>query len=121
MVFRAGIGTGNNTLSSSEFILEAIPFRTTGGGTAGGNRGAFTNNGNESIFVVANNKASDLVFVSPIDGSNVTLGAFQYINYVRNNDTSAFGLLLAAPGIATFTDRNAGRSRPRHNYPVRRR
>jgi hypothetical protein len=106
LVFRAGTGTGNNTLSSSEFILEAIPFRTSGGGTGGGNRGAYTNNGNESIFVVTNNKATDLSFTSPIDGSNTTLGAFQYINYVRNNNTGNFGLLLAAPGIATMTDRN---------------
>ncbi|HEX2476032.1 MAG TPA: PEP-CTERM sorting domain-containing protein, partial [Lacipirellulaceae bacterium] len=57
----------------------------------------------ESIFVVVNNKASDLVFTSPIDSSSITLPGFNYVSYVRNNDTSAFGTLK---GISAFMDRN---------------
>jgi hypothetical protein len=103
LVFRAGIGTSNNTLSSSEFILEAVLFRTSGGGTGGGVRGDFLNNGNETMFLVANNRETPLIFTSPIDGTDVTLNAFEYIPYIRNNDTGDFGTIK---GIDNFEDRN---------------
>ena len=59
MIFRAGVGTAHGTLQSGDQIVEAIMFR-------GGNRhGHYTNNGDETIFLVANNKATDLTFASP--------------------------------------------------------
>jgi hypothetical protein len=104
LLFRAGPGTTNNTLSSTEFVIEAIAYRTTGGGT-GGPRGNFVNNGNESIFIVTNNQANSLQFTSPIDGTTVTLAGNQYIPYVRNNDTGAWGTLKA---ISNFTTPASG-------------
>jgi hypothetical protein len=97
MLFRAGIGTGNNTLSSGEQIVEAIMFR--GAGAPGSTRGAYLNNGNETIFLVANNNSTPLMFASPIDGSNVMLNGFEYIPYVRNNETGMFG---EVKGISVF-------------------
>jgi hypothetical protein len=97
MLFRAGIGTANNTLQSGDQIVEAIMFR---GVDAAGNRGAYTNNGNETIFLVANNNANPLTFESPVDGSDVMLTGFQYIPYVRNNETGMFG---EVKGITPFT------------------
>ena len=89
MLFRAGVGTGNNTLGSGDQIIEAILFRGVFGA---GNRGDYENNGNETIFVVANNKSTDLTFTSPIDNATpVTLPGFHYIPYVRNNETETFG------------------------------
>jgi hypothetical protein len=103
LVFRAGPATGANTLSSTEFVMEVIAFRTTGLGTGGGPRAPYVNNGNESIFIVANNQANSLNFSSPVDGSNITLNANQYISYVRNNVTSTFGTLKAAANYTTPT------------------
>jgi hypothetical protein len=103
LVFRAGILTGNNTLSSSEFILEAILYRTTGGGTAGGPRAPFVNNGMESMFLVANNKVTPLTFASPIDGTDVILNGFEYIPYIHNRETDVWAALKPA---GAFTDRN---------------
>jgi hypothetical protein len=100
LLFRAGIGTGNNTLSSGEQIVEAIMFRGVG---AAGNRGSYVNNGDETIFLVANNNANALTFQSPIDGSDVTLNGFQYIPYVRNNATNMFGQIK---GISDFNPTN---------------
>jgi hypothetical protein len=96
VLFRAGIGTAQNTLSSSEFILEANLWRNNVLG------GAYANNGNETIFVIANNKATDLVFTSPIDATSVTLTGFQYTSYVHNKTTDVFGVVK---GATAFTDR----------------
>jgi hypothetical protein len=85
--FRAGIGAADNTLQAAEFIYEALLFSN------GTNSGAYTNNGNETFFLVANNQNSSLSFTSPIDSSNVTLNAYQYIAYIKNNATNTFGLL----------------------------
>ena len=108
LLFRAGIGTTNNTLSGSEFIVEAIAWRSSGGGTGGGARANFPENGNATVFTVVNNQDAELTFASPIDGTDVTLAPFQYINYVRDNNTTTnnFALLNNA-GAANMTDRNS--------------
>jgi hypothetical protein len=93
VILRAGAGTAHNTLQNADQVVEAILFR------AAMNRGAYTNNGNETIFLVANNKATDLTFPSPIDGTTVTLTGFQYIPYVLNHDTNMFGQVK---GISAF-------------------
>jgi len=95
--FRAGVGTGNNTLQAAEFIYEVLLFSN------GTNSGAYTNNGNESIFIVANNQGSGTSFTSPIDSSNISLGANQYVAYVKNNTTNTFGQLK---GISNMVDMN---------------
>jgi hypothetical protein len=96
VILRAGAGTAHNTLQAADQVVEAILFR---GGVPNPNRGAYTNNGNETIFLVANNKATDLTFNSPIDGTPVTLTGFQYIPYVQNHDTNMFGQVK---GITAF-------------------
>ena len=96
LLLRAGVGTDNNTLQSGEQIVEAIVFR-------GGNRGDYVNNGNETIFLVANNNADPITFESPIDGTDVMLNGFQYIPYVRNNETEMFGEIK---GISDFNPAN---------------
>ena len=96
LLLRAGTGTSQNTLSSSEDIIETIVYRTTAppGSSA---KGDFQNNGNETIFVIANNQAvTPLTIQSPIDGADVTLNPLQYIAYVRNNATGIFGLIAGA-------------------------
>jgi hypothetical protein len=92
--FRAGIGTANNTLQSAEFVVEAALFNN-------GNQGAFQNNGNETMFLIANNQNAPLTFASPIDGSTVMLNAFQYVPYIKDNSTGVFGLIKP---IGNFTD-----------------
>ncbi len=97
MLFRAGIGTAHNTLQSGDQIVEAIMYRTAADPT----RGAYLNNGDETIFLVANNKATDLTFTSPIDNlTQVTLPGFNYIPYVRDNTTGMFG---EVKGVSAFT------------------
>jgi hypothetical protein len=97
LLFRAGVGTAHNTLQSGDQIVEAIMYRTAADPT----RGAYMNNGDETIFLVANNKATDLTFTSPIDNvTQVTLPGFNYIPYVRDNTTDMFG---EVKGISAFT------------------
>jgi len=106
LTFRAGPATAANTLSSTEFVMELIAYRTTGCATActGGTRAPFQNNGNESLFIVTNNQANSLSFTSPIDNvSTTTLTANQYIAYVRDNATNTFALMKAATGYTTPT------------------
>jgi hypothetical protein len=92
VILRAGVGTAHGTLQNADHVVESIIFR-------GGNRGAYTNNGNESIFLVANNKATDLTFDSPIDGTSVTLMGFQYIPYVHNKTDDTWGQIK---GISNY-------------------
>ena len=92
--FGTSIGNANNTLQSAEFIVEAALFNN-------GNQGAFQNNGNETMFLIANNQNTALMFASPIDGSTVTLNAFQYVPYIKDNNTGIFGLIKP---IGNFTD-----------------
>jgi hypothetical protein len=99
LLIRAGIGTANNTLSSTEFIYETILYRTSNGG----NVGAYTNNGNETLFLVANNQNSTLNFSSPVDSSAVALNPYQYVSYLRNNNTGSFALQKA---ISNMADQN---------------
>jgi hypothetical protein len=97
LLFRAGVGTAHNTLQSGDQIVEAIMYRTAADPT----RGAYMNNGDETIFLVANNKATELTFISPIDNvTQVTLPGFNYIPYVRDNTTDMFG---EVKGISAFT------------------
>jgi hypothetical protein len=95
--FRAGIGTADNTLQAADFIYEVLLWSN------GTNSGAYTNNGNETAFVVANNQGTSLNFTSPIDNSSVTLNAYQYVAYVKNNTSNTFGQLK---GISNMVDLN---------------
>jgi hypothetical protein len=96
LLLRAGTGTSQNTLSSSEDIIEALAYRTATPPTPSA-KGNFQNNGNETIFVIANNDAvTSLTIQSPIDGTDVTLNPLQYIAYVRNNTNGVFGLIAGA-------------------------
>lgn len=104
VILRAGVGTAHGTLQNADHVVESIIFR-------GGNRGAYTNNGNESIFLVANNKATDLTFASPIDGTDVVLTGFQYIPYVHNKDTDMWGQIK---GISNFN----GGARPLERFGI---
>jgi hypothetical protein len=84
LMIRSGNGTSTGMPSSSQDIFEVLLFRD-------GNRNAFQNNGNESVFVVVNNQAAELKFLSPVDGTLVTLGADSYAAYVRDNNTGDYG------------------------------
>ncbi len=83
VIIRAGIGTGHGTLQNADHVVEAIIFRDAP-------RAPYVNNGDETIFLVANNKASDVTYMSPIDGTPVTLTGFQYVPYILNNATNTF-------------------------------
>jgi PEP-CTERM motif len=84
LLLRGGPGTSNSMFNSSSDVIEVILFRN-------GNRESFQNNGNESVFVVLNNQTPELKFLSPVDGSVVTLGENSYAAYVRDNDTGDYG------------------------------
>ena len=108
LTFRAGPNpaAAPNTMSSTEFVMELIAYRTTGCATActGGTRAPFQNNGNESLFIVANNQATSLNFTSPIANvGTTTLTGNQYIAYVRDNATNTFALMKAATNFSTPT------------------
>jgi hypothetical protein len=103
LLFRAGNLTSANTLSSSEFVMEVILYRTANTGTTGGPRAPYVNNGNESIFVVANNQANSLTFSSPVDGSNVSLNGNQYISFVHNKTSDTWATEKAATNYTTPT------------------
>jgi len=104
MLFRAGNLTSANTLSSTEFVMEVILYRTGSAGTTGGTRAPFANNGNESIYIVTNNQAANtLSFASPIDASNVTLAANQYISYVHNKTSDTWVTMKGATNFSTPT------------------
>jgi hypothetical protein len=99
VLMRAGVGTNNNTMSSAEQVIEAIAFR-----------GDFDdatpsrlplNDGNETLFMVYNNKETELTFPSPIDGLDVVLPAYHYVPYVLNRTTNTFDALLNK-GISRF-------------------
>jgi hypothetical protein len=93
LLFRAGIGDIPDQLGSGDDILEQILHRD------GGNRTGYSNTGNESVFVVANNSAGAVNFVSPVDGTSVTLEVSQYAAYVRDN---AAGTFVQARGPSAF-------------------
>jgi hypothetical protein len=104
VILRAGVGTAHGTLQNADHVVESIIFR-------GANRGAYTNNGNESIFLVANNKATDLTFNSPIDNTPVTLTGFQYIPYVHNKTDDTWGQIK---GVSNYN----GGSRPLERFGI---
>lgn len=79
LMFRAGGGTGTSSLGSGDDVVELVLHRDNG------NRGGYLNNGNESVFIVANNSAGTLNFASPVDGSNITLNDDQFVAFIRNN------------------------------------
>jgi hypothetical protein len=102
MLFRAGPGTGTSSLGSGDDLYEVISYRTAADPT----RFDFKNNGNETIFVVYNNKAAPETFASPIDGADVTLEGMQGVGYVKDNEADAWG---SARPIANFdTPTNPG-------------
>jgi hypothetical protein len=101
LLFRAGIGTSNNSLGSGDQIIEGIAYRTDTSEPIDHTRGAYENNGNETIFIVTNNQNIPLTFTSPIDGTDVNLLAWEYIPYVLNNDTATWGTLKGVSAFAT--------------------
>lgn len=90
VLIRVGPGTSHNTASSSQDVLEAVVFRD-------GNRGAFTNSGNETIFLIANNSATAVDYTDPVTQATASLPAFTYASYVRNDATGAFGVIDGGP------------------------
>lgn len=102
LVLRAGNGSANQSLGSSEFNTEAIAWRSSGSGTAGGPRGSFPANGLATVFTVVNNQDATLVFPSPIDGTDVTLAPFQYIDYTRDNNPG--GVYAVLKGVTNMVD-----------------
>jgi hypothetical protein len=93
LLLRAADGTGADMPGSGDTIYEIILHRD------GGNRGTYTNNGDESIFLVVNNKDSALTFPSPVDALDVTIESFRYITYLRNNVTDAFSVVKASTAM----------------------
>ena len=89
LMFRAGGGTGTSSLGSGDDVVELVLHRDDG------NRGGYLNNGNESVFIVANNSAGTLNFASPVDGSNVTLNDDQFVAFIRNNSDPNGSFVLA--------------------------
>ncbi len=109
LLIRAGIGTAADMLSSGDQIVEGIAYRTDTTEPIDHTRGDYQNNGNESIFLVVNNQDAALMFISPVDGLPVTLTAYQYSSFVRNDDTGAWGLLK---GTSNMADRNGADAGP---------
>jgi hypothetical protein len=99
MLFRAGPGTGTSSLGSGDDLYEVISYRTAADPT----RFDYQNNGNETIFVIYNNKATPETFVNPIDNMDFTLQPFQGVGYVLNNDTNTWGVARPAANFDTPT------------------
>jgi hypothetical protein len=97
VIMRAGVGTNNNTMSSAEQVIEAIAYRGDFDDAAPSRLPL--NDGSETLFMVYNNKATELTFSSPVDGTDVVLPAFNYVPYVLNRTTSTFAP-LAQKGIS---------------------
>lgn len=93
LLLRAADGTGADMPGSGDTIYEIILHRD------GGNRGTYTNNGDESVFLIVNNKDTALTFPSPIDAVDVTIESFRYITYLRNNVTDAFSVVKASTAM----------------------
>ena len=110
----AADGTGVGVPLAADTIFEIILHRD------GANRGTYANNGEESVFLVANNQDAALAFASPIDGAAVTLNPYSYITYLWNDATSLFSLMKeatamvdqndAAPGVGEVTRFGIGNS-----------
>jgi hypothetical protein len=98
LLLRAADGTGVGVPPDADTIFEIILHRD------GANRGTYANNGEESVFLVANNQAAALAFASPIDGAAVTLNPFNYITFVWNDATKLFSLMKDA---TVMVDQNA--------------
>jgi hypothetical protein len=92
VIMRAGVGTNNNTMSSAEQVIEAIAFRGDFDDAAPSRLPL--NDGSETLFMVYNNKATELTFSSPVDGLDVVLPAYNYVPYVLNRTTNMFSALL---------------------------
>jgi hypothetical protein len=100
LIMRAGVGTGNNTMSSPEHVVEAIAFRTTSR--------LPLNNGKESLFLVFNNKATELTFPSPVDGLDVILPAYNYVPYVLDRENTVWSQ-HKAPGHSNLAEEEPAR------------
>ena len=100
LLIRVGTGTTHNTLSSSEDVLEAVVFRD-------GNRGGFTNSGNETIFLIANNsERRPWITRTRSRTRTVSLAAFDRTPHSSATTlTVPFGVLAAATG---FQDLDCG-------------
>jgi hypothetical protein len=120
LVLRVGQGTGASTLQNADQIAEVIAFRN-------GNRGAFTNSGDETLFLITNNQETAVTFTSPVDNTTeVMLNGFQQAAYVKNNVTGVFGVMnnprsfsdantAANPGFGVFERFAIGSSSTGHD------
>jgi hypothetical protein len=99
MLIRAGIGTGGGSLQSAQQIAEAIAYRTDTTDPVDHTRGAYENNGQETIFMVVNNQDAPTSFTHPGDGSTVNMTAWQRAAYVFNHATETWGVLQAVAGF----------------------
>jgi hypothetical protein len=101
LILRAGVGTANNTMSNAEHVVEAIAFRTTSR--------IPLNNGKESLFLVFNNKATELTFPSPVDALDVVLPAYNYVPYVFDRENMTW-TQLKAPGHSNLATEEPARA-----------
>jgi hypothetical protein len=88
VLMRAGVGTANNTLTSAESVAEYITHR--GLATDAGLSRIGPNEGNQTVFLVLNNKSTELTYASPVDGLDVTLLPYNYARYYLNRTTEVF-------------------------------
>jgi len=102
LLIRVGPGTAVNTLSSSEDVLESVIYRD-------GNRAGYSNTGNETVFLIANNSDTGIDFTNPATGLTDTLPARQYMAFIRNDATNVFA---QNQGKTNFQD---GDSNPANN------
>jgi hypothetical protein len=104
VIFRAGVGAGNNTLASIDTVIESIVYR--GLSTDATPSRLPLNNGKETLFMIYNHKATSTVFTSPVDGTEVTLNAYQYVPYVFDRDAMTYAA-LRQKGISLATGATA--------------
>ena len=119
LLLRTADGTGVGVPPADDTIFEIILHRD------GANRGTYINNGEVSVFLVANNQSAVFAFPSPIDGAAVALNPFSYITYVWNDATKLFSLMqdatamvdqnADAPGVGDVTRFGIGNSSDRRH------
>jgi hypothetical protein len=97
LLLRVGPGTTNNTLGSGEDVLETIIYRD-------GPRSGYSNSGNETVFLIANNSDGTADFTNPVTNLADTLAARQYMAFIRDDSTSSFSQVT---GKTNFQDGSA--------------
>ena len=97
LLIRVGPGTSHNTASSSEDVLESVIYRD-------GPRGGYSNNGNETVFLIANNSGTAINFTNPVTELADTLDPLQYMAFIFNDTTDLF---TQVTGKTAFQDGDA--------------